>query len=289
MDEKRQYLKAYRCFGGCVLFIGFFSSVLAAMATPATILFSNLFGKWGSEIFILVSGASLLYSYYVGYRIFVKMHRIELIPFGRVRRKDIFPAIISCILSIAAIRLIWHFFMDVLMLVPQDYDAAAEIGIISALYTGIIAPLAEEILFRGWLMKLLRKYGPTAAIFFTAVSFGLFHGNIYQSVPALFIGVILGYLAIRYDSLLPSFTVHAASNIITLIDRNGAENELMGLFGAMTLVGIMLALWHNRHRLFQPLEDSGVVLSLMVKSLSFIVFVVMYLFIIRVSMAGLAP
>lgn len=80
--------------------------------------------------------------------------------------------------------------------------------------TVIIAPLCEELIFRGFLLKPLRKYGDLTAILVSAVIFALFHGNIDQLAYALISGVFLGIIVVRSNSILPSIILHSANNLI---------------------------------------------------------------------------
>ena len=43
--------------------------------------------------------------------------------------------------------------------------------------TAILAPVAEELMFRGWILRSLRPYGKRFAVLGSAVLFGIFHGN----------------------------------------------------------------------------------------------------------------
>lgn len=86
----------------------------------------------------------------------------------------------------------------------------------------LVGPILEEVLCRGLIMNTLRKsMNPTAAIFLTAVTFTLLHMNLYQTVFTLPLGIILGYLAYRFDSILPSIALHATFNSCNYLLRMG--------------------------------------------------------------------
>lgn len=80
-------------------------------------------------------------------------------------------------------------------------------------YMGILAPVGEEILFRGLLLRSLRPYGKKFCILATAVLFGLFHGNLLQSGFAFCVGLILGYVTVEY-SMGWSIVLHMFNNLI---------------------------------------------------------------------------
>lgn len=81
------------------------------------------------------------------------------------------------------------------------------------LYVGIIGPVVEELVFRGFVMRALEKHGKVLAIVVSALLFGLMHANIPQSIFAVFSGLILGYAAMRY-SIVWSIALHILNNLV---------------------------------------------------------------------------
>jgi len=104
---------------------------------------------------------------------------------------------------------------------------------------GILAPLAEEVVFRGailrTLLKLFDRRWYWAAIFLSAVIFGLVHGNVQQFVHAALIGLLLGWMYYRTDSIVPGVVFHWVNNSAAYVIANlipNAENaELIDIFG----------------------------------------------------------
>jgi membrane protease YdiL (CAAX protease family) len=81
------------------------------------------------------------------------------------------------------------------------------------LYASVLAPVWEELLFRGWILRTLRPYGKRFAILGSAVLFGLFHGNLLQTPYALLVGLLLGYVTVEY-SLFWSIALHTFNNLV---------------------------------------------------------------------------
>lgn len=85
----------------------------------------------------------------------------------------------------------------------------------------ILAPIVEEVVFRGAILRLLLECfsGKKAwiAIAISAVAFGLFHGNLAQAVNASFLGLILGWLYYRTQSIIPSMVLHMVNNVAAVI------------------------------------------------------------------------
>lgn len=81
------------------------------------------------------------------------------------------------------------------------------------LYASILAPIGEEILFRGYVLRALRSYGKRFSILGSALLFGLFHGNLLQTPYAIAVGVILGYVTAEY-SIRWSILLHMFNNLV---------------------------------------------------------------------------
>ena len=81
----------------------------------------------------------------------------------------------------------------------------------------LVAPIAEELTFRGVGFGLLAPYGRALAIVGVGVAFGLAHGLV-EALPILvFFGTALAWLRSRTESVLPGIVVHASWNAIALL------------------------------------------------------------------------
>lgn len=76
----------------------------------------------------------------------------------------------------------------------------------------VLAPLAEEVTFRGLVLTRLRPYGDTFAVFGSALLFAMLHGNISQMFYAFALGVIFGWVALRTGRIRETVALHAAIN-----------------------------------------------------------------------------
>lgn len=84
---------------------------------------------------------------------------------------------------------------------------------IALLMTCVIAPLVEEMLFRGLILRsFLRQYPRGLAIAGSALLFGAAHLNVYQFAAGSLVGLLLGWLYERTRSLWPCIALHAAYN-----------------------------------------------------------------------------
>lgn len=81
------------------------------------------------------------------------------------------------------------------------------------LYVGLGAPIAEEILFRGLVLRSMEPYGKKFAIFASALMFGLYHGNLIQIPFAFAVGLVLGYVTVEYN-IFWAMLLHMFNNLI---------------------------------------------------------------------------
>lgn len=81
------------------------------------------------------------------------------------------------------------------------------------LYAGILAPVTEELLFRDLIQRTVLPFGKRFAIFVSAFTFGLFHGNLIQGPYAFAVGLVLGYVAAEYN-ILWAMVLHMINNLV---------------------------------------------------------------------------
>lgn len=108
------------------------------------------------------------------------------------------------------------------------------------LYASIIGPISEEIIFRGFVLRGFEKYGKNIAIFVSAVMFGAFHGNFIQGIFAFVVGIILGYVTLRY-SIKWAMLLHVINNfifgdLIGHITKNMSEAMQTKIWGSIYTV-----------------------------------------------------
>lgn len=98
--------------------------------------------------------------------------------------------------------------------------------VLAALIIAGLAPIAEEVLFRGYMQTRLReRWGAIVAITMTALLFGAFHADPVQSPFAFVIGLSLGYVTERMGSIRPAIVCHAVTNLLSVLGSRFAESE----------------------------------------------------------------
>ncbi|MBR6001700.1 MAG: CPBP family intramembrane metalloprotease [Bacteroidales bacterium] len=89
---------------------------------------------------------------------------------------------------------------------------------ISAVSVVIMAPLFEEWMFRGMILRgLLRKMHPVWAIVISAFLFSLIHLNPWQGIPAFILGCVFGYVYWKTGNLWLTILMHATNNAIAVV------------------------------------------------------------------------
>jgi hypothetical protein len=83
----------------------------------------------------------------------------------------------------------------------------------------VVAPIVEEVLFRGAMEEHLLRQGksPRMAIFLSALVFGIIHFNPAQSLFAFLLGLAFGWLYYRTRSVIPGIIGHMLNNAICAV------------------------------------------------------------------------
>lgn len=110
------------------------------------------------------------------------------------------------------------------------------------IYTCFLGPFMEELLCRGFLLKRARVFGDWTAVVYTSVIFGMMHGNIAQFLYAVVIGLILGYVAVKTNSIKYTVWIHMVINTYNMVLALG-EEMIWGIGSELLLLMYSLASW----------------------------------------------
>lgn len=129
-----------------------------------------------------------------------------------------------CYLLLHAGRMVWSALYpqqdapihDVLELLQNSPSLALRIELFVAAV--LVAPLAEEVFFRGLLLPALLRHMANAwwPILISAVGFGFIHAQPQDVAPLIALGVAFGYVRVRYNSLSACILMHALFNARTM-------------------------------------------------------------------------
>lgn len=110
-----------------------------------------------------------------------------------------------------------------LSVVSESYEATMD-----ALYSAplllqiislaVLVPISEELVFRGLLFKRLRERGTyMQAALYSAVVFGIMHGNLVQMLYGFILGMMLSYLCEKYGSVKAPIAAHIVMNLLSVL------------------------------------------------------------------------
>ena len=87
---------------------------------------------------------------------------------------------------------------------------------------GILAPVAEELAFRGAVLRALLSWGKNhwVMIALSAAIFALIHGNPAQMPHAFLVGLMLGWMYWRTGSIIPGVAFHWVNNSVAYVMYN---------------------------------------------------------------------
>lgn len=112
--------------------------------------------------------------------------------------------------------------------------------------TVIVAPIIEELLFRGVILQgLLGKYTVPTSILVSSLLFALFHGNIYQFISAFLVGIFLAWIFVKTKSLFLCMLGHGLFNGFIFLADYIMQGDSASSLGTIVplwviLIGILL-------------------------------------------------
>lgn len=106
---------------------------------------------------------------------------------------------------------------------------------------GLFAPLTEELVFRGAILRALLQWKPNpwVGIVISAFLFALIHMNPAQMPHAIMVGLLLGWMYYRTDSIIPGVVYHWVNNTVAYVLYNlypDPDMTLLELFGSQRSV-----------------------------------------------------
>lgn len=99
-----------------------------------------------------------------------------------------------------------------------EYLFDSDMAFINILSVGILAPMAEELVFRGLVYRRMRDYLPlAAAVLLSSLAFGIYHGNVAQALYASILGIMFVLLYERYQTIWAPILAHMTANLFATI------------------------------------------------------------------------
>lgn len=188
---------------------------IAAGGFPGDIDVDALMGNaWGYMLAIAV-GAVILYAWKGG-----DYCREEILAKERTMTVPAFFAVLSLTVGAQLVNSLWVGMLEVILnqfgrsaVAMLENVSGASDTVSLFLYSALAAPIAEELLFRGLVLRSLKPFGKRFAIFGSALLFAAFHGNLLQTPYAFLVGLVLGYVTMEY-SIGWSIALHMFNNLV---------------------------------------------------------------------------
>lgn len=173
---------------------------------------------------ILIAVAISVPTFYIIYR----NRKHELMTF--VSMKSISPLSIPILiifgLSLNFVLEMLLYFVSQLSFLSKVFETYNQLAgvlfsgnlVVSLIAVGIVGPIFEELLFRGLIFGELRKISKVhVAILIQALIFGVYHMNVVQGSYAFLIGILLGFIYYRSNSIITSIIIHITINSSSVI------------------------------------------------------------------------
>lgn len=104
----------------------------------------------------------------------------------------------------------------------------------------IIAPIVEELIFRGVIMHgLMRNYSGLKAVFFSGLLFALFHLNPWQFPATFMLGLLLGWIMLRTRNIGLSIAGHALNNLVVLLTITFHKEIEASFVGSLSIMNVL--------------------------------------------------
>lgn len=135
-------------------------------------------------------------------------------------------------------------------------------------YVCIIGPVLEEIIFRGFILRSMQKYGNLTAIIVSSILFSMFHLNLVQFVNPVLMGIVLAFIAIKSNSIIPSIIAHIFNNTITfllaglsLLNMPMLENSILTVYSIGGVIVFALFIVKYNKDFFKIIKENTNILK----------------------------
>lgn len=178
-----------------------------------------------TPVILLISSILTIIVFYLVHLGKNKKSMIESYRFNKIEGKKflliIFLGFLASLFSIGFTSLIdvESFDAETVEMLSNLISGSTVLIIISV---GIVAPIAEEVVFRGSILKNLSNHMPNEkavkwAVIIQAVMFSLYHMNLVQALPTLFIGLIMGFAVVYTNSIWSGIIIHIINNVLAIV------------------------------------------------------------------------
>lgn len=244
--EKRQLKREFNKVGLAIIIQQLIYEALALLI----ILSIKIINKQTESNFDISNGTLMIIMVIVGFIPFLVLRKKEFFSYDlKVKNKSInLKVVLIGIILVLGLNYISSFLTLILTAVLEGFGASTTAseaalnftsGVPMIIYAILVAPLFEEFLYRGALLRYLERFGAKFAILISAIMFGLMHGNIIQIPSAILIGIVFGFIAKEYSIKL-SILLHIINNAFAISVGFIKSKIILGVL-ALFIIGIITA------------------------------------------------
>lgn len=247
---------------------GWLYLIIAVVSISISFLLTFLYAKFDYELDmipnILLSEAMLIVPTFFMF-LFSKDKVTEVLSIKKIKWTTVFGVVAFTMASsplVTLVNLVSQLFVDNTVTASSEQFLSMH-PLLLLFFVGILAPVCEEVVFRGAIFGGYKKDGNVfKAVLASGILFGLLHMNINQASYALVIGLLLGFLVEATGSIFSSILFHMlinSSNVLMMIVSNsivsdemmaGAQEavstgmllNMIGIYLVMAVVGTTIAI-----------------------------------------------
>lgn len=210
-----------RVGGGMLLFI-VFTTVISMILMAMTVTSGSSSLNLSTVMLYVINAIASLVGEFIAAAIIMAMCKTNINKAVKIKSVSIGDAVKY---TLAAMGFVYVFnlllsFMNINLSMfgfenkVSDYGSTSGTAenIIYFIAIAVVPPIIEEFLFRGAILGSLRKHGDALAIVVSAVMFGFAHSNFIQTPVTFLTGLVLAYLTVKTNSLIPAIIVHFVNN-----------------------------------------------------------------------------
>ncbi|PKP11039.1 MAG: hypothetical protein CVU09_04480 [Bacteroidetes bacterium HGW-Bacteroidetes-4] len=210
-----------------LILIAILLALLSGLLINLTARFVPLVGEYSILLNYLLSFGTL-------YFVVQKLWKIDRLDTKKVSL-DVYLLLLPALLALLFLTEALVSLIPMPKYIEELFSGMISLDLKGYLTVGIAAPILEELIFRGLILKgLLQRYQAKKAIVWSAVIFGVIHLNPWQFVPAFIIGLFIGWIYWKTLSVWPGVFIHFVNNSFSFYvgyrfqNINTSFSELLG-------------------------------------------------------------
>ncbi len=222
VKQRKSLRKTSNRVGGGMLLFVVFTSVIAAVLMSLTVTSGSSSLNLSTVMLYVINAIASLVGEFIVAAIIMAMCKTNINQAVKIKSVSIgdtvkytlaamgFVYVFNLLLSFMNINLSMFGFQNK----TSDYGSTSGTveNIIYFIAIAVVPPIIEEFLFRGAILGSLRKHGDALAIVVSAVMFGFAHSNFIQTPVTFLTGLVLAYLTVKTNSLIPAIIIHFVNN-----------------------------------------------------------------------------